>query len=241
MDITKLLATTFPYPDSVNRIKAYSEYDALLEGKHYDAFAIKAEKGFTERYSKLRYITCNFAGLVSKVIADILFGEGIQIISDNNQDWLEDLYFKNQMQTLNYESAVSNSSKGDALFKIRVENNEIFVDDINPSIYFPHLDPSNPRKKPVIEELAWTETVGKNKYLLREIHSPGFVTTTCNEIDEKGNIGINYAIEDYNKSAGTNYVASVDTGIKQNLLVYVPNYRYSGHYWGVSDYQDIKD
>ena len=240
MDITKPISNIFPYPDSIVRTKTYGAYNLLLEGAHYEAFTIQAEKGFTQRYARLRYITCNFAGLVSKVIADILFGEEIQIITENNQEWLEDLYFTNQIQTLNYESSMSNSAKGDALYKIRIENGEIKIDDINPAIYFPHLDPSNPRKKPTVEELAWTEEVSKDKYLLREIHSPGFVTTMCNEVDEKGNIGLNVSIEDYNKLANTNYIDSVETGIKQNLLVHVPNFRYSGHYWGVSDYQDIE-
>ena len=135
----------FPYPSQLPRLDRYNVYNNLLEGSHFEAFALQGSKEFTERYARLRYITCNFAGLVSKVIADILFGEEIQIITENNQEWLEDLVFNNQLKMQNYESAMSNSAKGDAVYKIRVEDSEIFIDDINPAIYFPHLDSGNPR------------------------------------------------------------------------------------------------
>ena len=236
---TKLIAQSFPYPTHIDRISQYSSNQQLLEGNHWEAFALQGDKDFSERYSKLRYVVCNFAGLVSKVIADILFGEGITISGGDNQAWLEDFYFKNQMQTLNFESAMSNSAKGDALYKLRVEDKEIFVDDINPSIYFPHINPANPKRKPETEELAWTEMIGKTKYLIREIHTPGFVITKVHELNDKNEIEIDVDVKKYNEIAGTNYVASVDTGIKRNLLVHVPNYRYSGKYFGVSDYNDI--
>jgi len=235
----KLLSSKFPYQSEVARLNGYYTNQELLEGKHFAAFALQAERGFSERYATLRYIVCNFAGLVSKVIADILFGEEVKIKSERNQSWLEDLYFNNKLQSLNYESAISNSAKGDALYKIRIEDNEIHIDDINPAIYFPHLDKDNPRKKPAVEELAWTEEIGETKYLLREIHTEGFVTMAVHEVDKKGDIGIQVPIEDYNGIAGTDYVELVETGIKHNLLVHVPNYRYSGSYFGVSDYTDL--
>lgn len=237
---TKLIEKSFPYPSHSVRIGLYSQYQQLLEGQHWDAFAVQGEKDFSERYKRLRYVVCNFAGLVSKVIADILFGEGIKISGGDNQEWLEDLYFKNQMQTLNFESAMSNSAKGDALYKILVRDNEILIDDVNPSIYFPHINLANPRRKPEVEELAWTEMIGKTKYLIREIYIPGFVITKVHELDGKNNVDHEITVDDYNKIAGTNYVASVETGIKKNLLVHVPNYRYSGRYFGVSDYLDIQ-
>jgi SPP1 family phage portal protein len=237
---TDLIENTFPYPLHSTRIGLYSQYQQLLEGQHWDAFAVQGEKDFTERYKRLRYVVANFAGLVSKVIADILFGEPIRISAGDNQEWVEDLVFKNQLQTLNYESAMSNSAKGDALYKILVRDKEIIIDDVNPSIYFPHINLSNPRRKPEVEELAWTEVVGKTKYLIREIYIPGYVMTKVHELDGKNNVDHEIGVADYNKIAGTNYVASVETGIKKNLLIHVPNYRYSGRYFGVSDYVDIQ-
>ena len=235
----KPLEAKFPYPKHIARLQEYQTNTQLLEGSHYNAFTIKAEEGFTQRYAQLRYVVCNFAGLISKVIADILFGDEVQLVSARNQDWLEALVFKNQLKVQNYESAMSNSARGDAIYKIRVEENEIYINDINPSIYFPHLDSSNLRKKFGTEELAWTEEIGKTKFLVREIYRPGYVTTEVNEMDGKGNVDIAVPVENYNKIAGTKYIDSVETGIKKNLLVHIPNYRYSGKYFGVSDYTDI--
>jgi hypothetical protein len=64
------MAEKYPYKTEEQRLSNYAVYDLLLKGEHYSAFAIRAEKGFTERYALLRYITCNFAGLVCKVMAD---------------------------------------------------------------------------------------------------------------------------------------------------------------------------
>jgi hypothetical protein len=237
--MTKLLEKQFPYPTQKARLDSYNINKELLEGNHWEAFALQGDKNFTERYAKLRYVVCNFAGLISKVIADILFGEEIQIKAGKNQEWLESLYFKNKLQQQNYESAMSNSAQGDAVYKIRVENKEIFIDDVNPSIYFPHLDKGNPRRDPKVEELAWTETIGDTKYLISELHEIGKVSTVIHELDAKGNLDIEISCDAYNAMAGTNYIASVNTGIKHKLLVHIPNYRFSGRFWGVSDYNDI--
>lgn len=239
IDLQQPLDTKFPYPTEQVRLDSYTTNKLLLEGDHWGAFALQGDKNFTERYAKLRYVVCNFAGLVSKVMADILFGEGIQIQANKNQEWLEELYFKNKLQQQDYESALSNSAQGDAVYKIRVEDNEIYIDDINPAIYFPHLDKGNPRRDPLVEELAWTETIGNTKYLIRELHEIGKVTTLVNEMDGKGTIDIPISVEAYNKLAGTSYIPFVNTGIKHKLLVHIPNYRFSGRYWGVSDYTDI--
>jgi hypothetical protein len=238
-DSQQPLETIFPYASQKERLNRYAVNSNLLKGNHWESFALQGDKQFSERYAKLRYVICNFAGLISKVIADSLFGEGIEIKANKNQQWLEKLYFKSGMQQQNYESAMSNSARGDAVYRIRVENKEIKVEDMSPVMYFPHIDKANPRRDPDVEELAWIDTVGATKYLVREMHEIGKVSTFINELDAKGNLDVPVDVKTFNAMAGTSYVAFVDTKIKHKLLVHIPNFRFSGEYWGVSDYTDI--
>jgi hypothetical protein len=68
----------------------------LFDGNHFDAFKIKVDNElYNKNYSKLRYIVNNFPGLISKICADMLFGEFPRITlpegsnSDDNAEWLE--------------------------------------------------------------------------------------------------------------------------------------------------------
>jgi len=234
------LDTIFPYPTEKGRIENYQINRELLEGNHWTAFSLQGDKNFSERYARLRYVACNFAGLVSKVIADILFGEEVQIKAGKNQAWLEELWFKNKMKQQNYESAMSNSAQGDAVYRIRVEKKEIIIEDVSPSMYFPHLNKSNVRKETDAEELAWVETIGNTKFLIREIYEIGKISILINELNDKGEIDAPVNVLVYNKLSGKSYVPFVNTKIKHKLLFHIPNFRYSGKFWGVSDYTDIK-
>jgi hypothetical protein len=91
-----------------SRVKEYGVYESLFLGDHFTAFSIKATE-FKDQYARLRYVVCNFAGLVSKVIADMLFGEPVTIIDPDNQDFIDTLTFENKLDTLFYEHSIKNS------------------------------------------------------------------------------------------------------------------------------------
>lgn len=243
-DFTK--AKVFPYPSETKRLRDYTHYDLMLHTKHYEAFAIKADAGFTERYAMLRYVTANFNSLVAKVSADMLFGEKITVQSEN-QDFIEALIEENNLHTQLWESAVSNAALGDALFKTRTEDGQIKVEDTNPSIYFPHYDVNNPRKDPKVQELAWTNEIGDQKFIIREIHSPGLIEMKVNIL--KGNnelmgdeIGDSVDIQTYNALAGTQYEEKVKTNVKGKMLVHAPNTRLRGNknFFGQSDFLELE-
>lgn len=230
---------TFPYEDSKGRLAKYELYEKLLAGNHFSAFAGEVGKEITDRYKNLRYITANFAGLISKVIADLLFGEEIQIKAGKNTDFLDALYLDSKLRVQIYESALFNSARGDAIFRLRVEDNNIIVEDINPSMYFPRGTSNNFRAKPRVEELAWKNTIGDTTYLISEIQEKGILTTNIHILEKDGQIGGTIDIPAYNNLAGTKYQAVVDSKIGKNLLVHVPNMRLKSDYFGTSDYADL--
>ncbi len=221
------------------RFKEYRVYEQLYLGQHFSAFSIKSED-FKDHYARLRYVVCNFAGLTSKVIADMLFGEPMRFIDEKNQDFINALVFEKNLDTLFYEHSIANSYFGDNLFKIRIQDDEIFIEDQPPFLYLPELDPSNVRAKPKAINLAWVIDKGDDSYLIVERHAPPKITTAVGQILKKGETIKEITVEVANEILGTNFQAEVDTKINRFLIKHVPNPKPRGHF-GVSDYVDLKE
>lgn len=234
----------FPKQADLPRLTGYAHYDQLYAGNHYKAYAIKAEKGFTEKYSQLRYISANFAGLMSRVMADMMFGDGVKFdcVDKQNQKFLDKLIDDNHLIAQLYESELANSRRGDAVFKLRVgqlENNPaaestVIIEEIPASIYFPNLDVSSARFTPKEDVLAWTFQQGNDCYLHKETHRPGYI---FHEI-YKYNPDSQQIIQTMNaKDFGFEDVE--ETGVDCSLIFHVPNVR-NGDFFGTSDYADIE-
>jgi hypothetical protein len=220
-----------------SRIAEYKIFEDLFNGDHFSAFSIKATE-FKDAYSRLRYITCNFTGLVSKVIADMLFGEPVSIIDKDNQDFINAVVFENKLDTLFYEHSIANSYFGDNLFKIRVENNLVKIEDASPLCYVPELDPHNVRAKPKRIHLASKNKIGDDEYLIVETHEPPFVKMRVGKITKDGIVAV--ANDAYSLISGTKYEDKVDTKVNRFLVIHVPNWKAKGHF-GISDFKDIKE
>lgn len=233
----------FPPKDSKARIDQYNFNQKLLLGEHFDAFSIKINtEKFNKEYGKLRYIVANFAGLVSKIVSDMLFSEPPKITVENgDQEFLDALIEDNKLNTQNYESAISNSALGDALYKIRVgkrrstdEDMSLIIEDTTPKIYFPILDQDNSRQEPEIEELMWKIKINGQDYLRKETHRPGEIENELflmkdEEISEK--VPLTFLDNPPEEL--------VKTGTDFNWVFHVPNWRIGSKYFGYSDYKDI--
>lgn len=234
----------FPYPDSIARLRDYEYYNKLFMGDHFSAFRIRIDDiRYNRDYAKLRYVMVNFAGLLSKIIADMLFSEPIVIKTpDGDQEFIEALWKENKMDVQCYESALSNSSLGDALFKVRVgkrypndTESTVIIEDITPRIYFPKINGFNVREEPEVKELAWTFKKGDNFYLRQEIHHFGWLENKVflmqgEKIVKEENLSI----------LGINsLVPMVDTGIDRSLIIHAPNWKTGDRHFGISDFYDL--
>ena len=229
---------TFPYKNHAARLERYRFNDDLFEGKHFEAFAQKVNsEHYTKQYARLKYVVNNFAGLISKVSADLLFGEMPRFIlpEKESQAWLDALVFDNELHVQNYESSLGNSRRGDALYKLRIENGQLVIEDITPHIYFPHVDGDNVRnKKGIKHELAWIIEYGGQKWLRQEIHSAGLIENKLflmegNELKapaEFAQIGMDLPDEE-------------QTLIDRPLIIHVPNWKDGSRYFGYDDYSDL--
>lgn len=236
----------FPYPEHEERLKNYRHNDLLFEGKHFDAFAIKIQSPlYQQQYARLKYVAVNFAGLISKVSADMLFGEAIKIeaSSDAQTKWLNDLMFENKMGSQLYESAMINSRLGDDILKIRsaprhssLTESTVIIEEVRPDIYFPKFANGNWRSEPEYQDLAFKVMIGKDAYVRVERHYPGLIKNFLYKMEDGGKlVEAPGGIKLYDPSLEPEQ----ETGIDRSLIVHIPNWR-AGDFWGISDYADVE-
>lgn len=243
---------TFPKRADKNRLDKYAYYDKLYSGEHFDAFSIAAQDGFNTVYARLRYVVANFAGLASRVLADMLFGETITIdVKDKDlQNFLDAVQEKNGLFNQFYESELVNSRKGDDVFKLRVgprnpkipdSPSEIIIEQIGPEFYFPQFSKQTGRGQTdedviVTQFSQLNESTGRMAdYIHKEIHTPGL---------------IQHEVYQYNLSE-QKIISQEDvtlfgwpeeepTGVDRSLVFHIPNVRDGAGFWGTSDYNDLQ-
>lgn len=235
----------FPKLADQSRINNYDFYEKLYFGDHFEAFNIKTENEFSKQYKKLRYVVANFPGLMSRVMADMLFGEKIvfDTTDKNNQPFLDALIKENKLISQLYESALANSRRGDSIFKVRIgtrsdnpsAKSTIIIEEINPSIYFPVLDVNMPRYTPKQDVLAWTFKRATQTILHKETHEAGYIFHEFYVYDPNKKMVISQL-----EAAEFGYVDVEETKVDRSLIFHVPNVRDGSGYFGTSDYRDLQ-
>lgn len=239
----------FPDAQQQTRINEYDYFERLFMGHHWEAFNIKIDDAdFSKAYSKLKYIMVNFPGFISKICADLLFSEPPTFkAEDGDQDFLDALIEANHLHIQNYESALSNSYNGDALYKLRIglrnpgdKFSTVIIEDVSPSIYFPKINPWNVKAAPEYEDLAWTFEIGigaeKKKYLRIERHYPGRIENLVYLMEGNKIVGL----ADISLIGIKDLPPVVYTGVSRSLLFHIPNWKTGNRYFGISDYQDLQ-
>lgn len=234
----------FPTDADKARLDRYALNDKLFKGDHFSAFSLRInDPKWSKEYYVLKYVAANFAGLISKVCADMLFSEPVQIDTDDgDQDFLDGLMAQNKLNTQFYESALANSRHGDAVFKIRSgllnpgdDVPTVIIEDISPTTYFPVLNPFNLRSEPEQTDIAWTIQRGSVKYLRKEIHTRNTITNELWLMDgQELKQQVDLSVLGDAAPAPIQY-----TGVPQSLVIHVPNWRDGSTYYGYDDYSDL--
>ncbi len=238
----------FPTSKDQNRLLDYEYFNNLLLGQHFEAFNIRINSAdYSKNYSKLRYVAVNFAGLISKISADMLFSEPlrVKVDDDGDQDFIDALWLDNKMNVQLYESAINNSALGDSLFKIRIgkrtpnaEQATVIIEEFTPTIYFPEINGFNVKAEPTRITLGWIFKIGQNQYCRQEVHTPGKIEYHVYLMN-----GEKLAAEENLDILGdpnlTGIGMSQDTEIDDYLIVHIPNWKVGNRHFGLSDYYDI--
>lgn len=235
----------FPKQADKGRLEKYRHYDQLYEGEHFDAFAVKTSGEFAKQYKKLRYIVANFGGLMSKVMADMLFGESVAFDMEekDNQTFIDGLVHQNDLMNQLYESSIINSRRGDDVFKIRIGKRnpldqfaqpEIIIEQIGANIYFPGFDSKAARNVVAQDIIATTFPQGSDTILHKETHQPGYIYHEFFKYDPRSQTLISTE-----NPATFGYKDVEETKVKTSLVFHIPNFR-DGKFWGPSDYKDLE-
>jgi hypothetical protein len=237
------MAEKFPRSEEDRvRVENYSFYEDIFLGKHSAAFA-KFSAEMSKKEKSMIYLICNFGALISKVSADLLFGEQINFKFPEKTDQkiidaVDQIVNDNKLHTRNYESALANSYNGDSGIKLRrdAKGNPI-IEYISPAIIFPEFEEDNINVTKKIE-LCWTKKVNGNTYLRKEIHTIGAID---NEVWLMATDGtLKYQV-DFSEVYGMNHTIKEheDTGIDDLLVKLIPNWKPTGFAFGISDYADL--
>ncbi len=239
-----------PTQEDRERIKRYKDNKQLFKGSHDEVFKNVQRRLENQDQKVMTYLVANYCGLLSKLSADMLFGEQPEFKTQNEttNERLQELISNNNLYNGLYESAMGNSYRGDACYKIRYakrnkysEDRNIIIEPQNPQYFFVEQAMDNIRQidRQIIGWEFELDTDGDGvedtTYLKLEVHEPGKTYNSLYHLE-----GTTISKEVDLKSLYPELQEEQETGIDDFLIVHIPNWRTDEIFWGYSDYLDIK-
>lgn len=246
----------FPPFSHQPRITRYRENKQMFKGEQLEVL----KKHFPELHDQYRnslFVALNLVSIISKKSADFLFGESAIYSAgkeDNSpeQQAIDRMVEKNEMNILNYESALSNSFRGDAFYKVRygqeyggylpkeLDEFRVIIESQNPEFVFPETVQGDANKVlcyhvayPIqVDDIAddWILKVeshyaGAIKY--REFIISPLIINTQGFVEQ---FTINAEVLEATKI--------VKTGVNYPLVVHVPNFATDDSWQGIDDIKE---
>jgi hypothetical protein len=188
------------------------------------------------------YITVNMCQLIANKQADFLFGEDLRFVSPSgnksSEDAMNAIISRSRLPIELRTGEISGICTGGTVLKVRYspgtngEERGAYIESMPIYYYFPQLDPVNARQ---VEAAAMAyeyeleneggETI---KRLYKEIHERGQITTET------------YGMSGNSVGDIIEGPAVTSTGYDGLLLFYIPNNRFGGEFWGLSDFKPIE-
>lgn len=225
------------------RITTYLFYEKLFLGDHFEAFGqYIADSAWNDKMQKLRYVVTNFPALLTKVVSDFLLSEPVKVKIDDTkaQEWFEALWRENNLDIQLYESSLSTSYLGDAIFKIRKgekdgKKGQLIIEEVPASVYFPVVDQMNVKAEPKKHVLAYKLSINNKDYIKKEIHTAGKIEHELYLLE-----GTKLVSKQPLSLLGDSAPADVEeTSVNFPLVVHFKNWKTSSSYFGISDYKDL--
>lgn len=238
---------TWPPAGHTERLEKYALYRLLFFGRHQDVYN-RIQAWLDREVDKtMIYIVANFAGLISKICADLLFGEPIKVVvgkaDSPEQKAVDTILSDNNLHTVDYEMALSNSWRGDTVYKARfgkyrswADSEQAIIESVPAGVFFPHLNGDNIQEM-TGATLAWEKKSGSRKYLRMETHEPGLIKNELWFLDG-GRLKHKVPLNTLDEYADLKEIE--ETGYPGLLVEHVPNWRLDDMFWGISDYVDLE-
>jgi hypothetical protein len=232
----------YPPQKDIDRLAKYDTYERLFMGDHRTAFRNKLDQydpQFAGKDPLVRYVVLPYPRIISTISADLLFEEQPKVLLENqtNQDFVDKLWYENNLWTTLYEEALVSSYKGDSVMRILAVDGQVKIDTVKPDVYFPVYNDNNV-KAPVKEHvLAYRQTIDEREYLVIETYRVGEIETKVYEF-KQNTIGSEYNPKDI---LGIDPIVKTNLGEGYSLIHHIKNWGMSGKFWGISDYEDLVD
>jgi len=239
-----------PTDDDRKRIEKYKENKKLFRGRHDEIFKDVQRRLESSDQKAMTYLVANYCGLLSKLSADMLFGEQpkFKVKAEKTDSKLQELITQNKLYTGLYESALGNSYRGDSCYKVRYarknkfsKERSIIIESQNPNYFFVEQADDNIRQinRQII---GWDfmkdmngDDIEDTRFLKLEVHEPGKIFNFLYKIS-------GYTVQE--EVALDTLYPELDkmqqTGVDDFIITHIPNWRDDEVFWGYSDYLDIK-
>jgi hypothetical protein len=248
----------YPHPDHKERIKRYRENKELFKGNHYDILE-KHNDVLSTYQQRTVYVTTNLAGLIAKKSADFLFGENALYSAGGKDDSpeqakLDEWVRENDIHITNYESALSNSYRGDSFYKVRwgqehggllskeLDPFRVIIEAQNAEFVFPETYPNDKTKILAFHIAIPSEVVntdGEEWVLNVESHYPNKIVKRQFRMNPTttDKFGIPFEWRIY---AEIGKPVEVETEVPFPLVVHVPNFSTDDSWEGIDDLTELK-
>jgi hypothetical protein len=188
------------------------------------------------------YVTVNMCQLIANKQADFLFGEDLKFKSPSDNEASEEamnaIVSRSRLPIELRTGEISGICTGGTVLKVRYspgdngEERGAYIESMPAYYYFPRLDSVNARRVEAAAMAYEYEREGGDgttiKCLYKETHERGKITT---ETYSMSGSAVGDVIEGPDVT---------NTGYDGLLLFYIPNNRFGGEFWGLSDFKPIE-
>ena len=209
------------------RLERYATNKKLFLGKHDSVYLEHMmERMDVNHYQNLIQIAANFPGAVTKLYADLLFGEEPTYSTKDDQEWLDNFVERNNLKSKNYKAGLAQSYRGDAIYKLTMKNGNAQVSVVPSRHWFPVTAKDNVNEVKA-DVIAYTEKIDdKNEKLHVEIHEPGVIEYRT------------YRVKNGEIKSMINKPNQEQTGVDRSLIFHVPNLQIDDRLFGIDDYSE---
>jgi len=231
--------------DTTARLKMYEYNKRIFENEHADVYRKQFERiervigNFQQIISYP--VVLNYQKLISKKVADLLFGEAPQFGAadpDNKaqDDRVNEIVDNTDLINTGYESSIDISRFGDGILRPYLATSGATIGTVPPRIWFPVVNADNIKER-LYDVLAWEYTVqredGSEKTYLK------VMIFNDSENVEKREYELVTNLNKYSEIGDMISSSIEQTGLKANPIIQIPNIITSDRATGIDDYSDV--
>jgi hypothetical protein len=158
------------------RIQDYENYLDIYKGNHYKVFEAglvdKVRQATDNTKARIVYIALNFAKLIANKFSDLMFLDPIKLDSNmDNLPFFEKFMKDSMLHATNWKLGVYTAVRGDGLYRLAVENNQVMAKYTPPEIWFVE----KAGDQVVRHIFEWVSIIEGEKYIRRETYERGRV------------------------------------------------------------------